>query len=50
MKVWICKTFYCEDNPNEFQIAHVFDSEEKAIKWKAKHAGDYVAYEEYEVE
>lgn len=48
-KVWVCKTFYVEGSPNEFSIAHVFDSEQKAVDWKAN--SPYCAeYDEMDVE
>lgn len=50
MKVWVCKTFYAEGNPNEFSVAHIFNTKQKAIDWKAKHPGDSAEVEEMEVE
>ncbi len=50
MKVWICKTFYVEGNPDEFQIAQIFDSEQKANDWKVKNPGCYTEIAEMEVE
>lgn len=48
--VWICKSYISETHPDEFSIAKVVDSKEKADAWRDQHPGQWFAVEEMEIE
>lgn len=50
MKVWICKIYNFDGSYYEFDIAHVYDTKQKAIDWKEKNPGYYSDWEEREIE